>query len=87
MLSNCQGSGAGDAGDAGETFTEIGVPVTFLLTSFYWDNLIYFGMGRKRDADGKLASHCPWATRSSRASPPRFGRCAPFLSLQVRRNR
>jgi uncharacterized protein YbjT (DUF2867 family) len=32
---------------------------TFLLTSFYWDNLIYFGMGPKPDKDGKLAFVLP----------------------------
>ena len=32
-------------GEADAIFTEAGVPTTFLLTSFYWDNFIYFGMG------------------------------------------
>jgi uncharacterized protein YbjT (DUF2867 family) len=41
-------------GQADHLFTDLGVPTTFLLTSFYWDNLIYFGMGPKKDADGKL---------------------------------
>lgn len=31
-----------------------GLPVTYLRTSFYWDNLIHFGMGPRRDASGKL---------------------------------
>jgi len=35
------------------------VPTTFLLTSFYWDNLIYFGMGPKKGPDGKLAITFP----------------------------
>jgi len=35
------------------------LPTTFLLTSFYWENLIYFGMGPKKGADGKLAVHAP----------------------------
>ncbi len=35
-------------------FTEFGVPTTFLLTSFYWDNLIFFGSGPKRGEDGVL---------------------------------
>jgi len=34
--------------------TAAGVPTTFLLTSFYWDNLIHFGMGPKPMGD-KLA--------------------------------
>ncbi|HTY06651.1 MAG TPA: NmrA/HSCARG family protein [Gemmatimonadales bacterium] len=35
-------------------FTALGVPTTFLLTSFYWDNLINFGSGPKKGPDGKL---------------------------------
>lgn len=46
-------------GDADRVFTEHGVPITFLLTSFYWDNLIYFGMGPKKGPDGKLAITLP----------------------------
>ncbi|HEY6208579.1 MAG TPA: NmrA/HSCARG family protein, partial [Gemmatimonadales bacterium] len=46
-------------GEADQIFRDLGVPTTFLLTSFYWDNLIYFGMGPKRGADGKLAITFP----------------------------
>jgi uncharacterized protein YbjT (DUF2867 family) len=46
-------------GEADRAFTEAGVPTTFLLTSFYWENLIYFGMGPKRGPDGKLAITLP----------------------------
>ena len=35
------------------------MPTTFLLTSFYWDNLIHFGMGPKQGPDGKLAFTLP----------------------------
>jgi len=45
--------------EANPAFTELGVPTTFLLTSFYWENLIYFGMGPKKGADGKLAFTLP----------------------------
>ncbi len=45
--------------EANPYFTELGVPVTFLLTSFYWDNLIHFGMGPKKGADGQLAFTLP----------------------------
>ncbi len=44
-------------GEADQVFT--GLPTTFLLTSFYWDNLIYFGMGPKKGPDGKLAFTLP----------------------------
>ena len=46
-------------GEANAIFTELGVPTTFLLTSFYWDNFIYFGMGPKKGPDGKLALTIP----------------------------
>jgi uncharacterized protein YbjT (DUF2867 family) len=45
--------------DANGYFTELGLPVTFLLTSFYWENLINFGMGPKKGADGKLEFTLP----------------------------
>ena len=46
-------------GEANQVFTELGLPTTFLLTSFYWENLIYFGMGPKKGPDGKLAFTLP----------------------------
>ena len=46
-------------GEANHLFTDSGVPTTFLLTSFYWDNFIYFGMSPKRGADGKLSITLP----------------------------
>jgi len=44
-------------GEADREFA--GLPVTYLVTSFYWDNLIHFGMGPKRGADGRLAIGFP----------------------------
>jgi len=41
-------------GEANRLFSERGLPTTFLLTSFYWENLIHFGMGPKRGEDGNL---------------------------------
>ena len=46
-------------GEADAVFTKLGVPTTFLLTSFYWDNFIGFGMGPKKGPDGKLAIAFP----------------------------
>ena len=46
-------------GESDKLFTEAGVPTTFFLASFYWDNFIYFGLGPKRGADGKLALTLP----------------------------
>jgi uncharacterized protein YbjT (DUF2867 family) len=49
--------------EANPYFTELGLPTTFLLTSFYWDNLIYFGMGPKKGPDGKLAFTLPMGNK------------------------
>ena len=46
-------------GEANAYFTDAGVPTTFMLASFYWDNLIYFGMGPKKGEDGKFAFNLP----------------------------
>ena len=42
-------------GEADTIFAREGVPTTLLLTSFYWDNFIYFGAGPQRTPDGNLA--------------------------------
>jgi uncharacterized protein YbjT (DUF2867 family) len=39
-------------GEADELFRQAGVPTTFLLTTFYWDNFIYFGSGPQKGPDG-----------------------------------
>ncbi len=46
-------------GEANRVFNDLGLPTTFLLTSFYWDNFIHFGMGPKKGQDGKLALTFP----------------------------
>ena len=49
-----------DAKDiANAEFAKRGVPTTYLVTSFYWDNMIRFGTGPKRGPDGKLALTMP----------------------------
>ena len=50
-------------GEADRFFTEQGVPTTNLLTSFYWENFIYFGMNPKKGEDGKLALSLPVGDR------------------------
>ena len=40
-----------------------GLPTTFLHTTFYWDNLIHFGMGPRRDANGRLVFVLPMGER------------------------
>ena len=46
-------------GEADAVFAQANVPTTLLLTSFYWDNLIYFGLGPKKDASGQLVFAVP----------------------------
>jgi uncharacterized protein YbjT (DUF2867 family) len=64
-------------GEADHVFTDLGVPVTFLLTTFYWDNAIYFGMGPKKGADGKLAITFPLgAKKMAGIAAGDIGKCA-----------
>ena len=50
-------------GEADAYFTELGLPVTLLHTSFYWDNLINFGMGPKKGANGMLVFTLPMSDK------------------------
>ena len=50
-------------GEADQAFRDAGVPTTFLLTSFYWDNLIYFGAGPTKGEDGTLGFVLPMGDR------------------------
>jgi uncharacterized protein YbjT (DUF2867 family) len=64
-------------GEADEYFRQQGVPTTFLLTSFYWDNFINFGMGPQRGADGKLAITLPMGDKKLPAiAAEDIGKCA-----------
>jgi uncharacterized protein YbjT (DUF2867 family) len=46
-------------GESDRLFRDLGVPTTCLLTSFYWDNFIFFGLGPKKGPDGVLAITFP----------------------------
>jgi uncharacterized protein YbjT (DUF2867 family) len=64
-------------GEADQFFREAGVPTTFLLTSFYWDNLIHFGMGPKAGADGTLEFVLPMGSaKLPGIAASDIGRCA-----------
>jgi uncharacterized protein YbjT (DUF2867 family) len=45
-------------GEADQIFRDL-VPTTCLLTAFYWENLIFFGAGPQRGANGVLAISYP----------------------------
>ncbi|HSM18261.1 MAG TPA: NmrA/HSCARG family protein [Gemmatimonadales bacterium] len=64
-------------GEANAFFSEAGVPTTLLHTSFYWDNLIHFGMGPKKGPDGKLAITFPMGDKKLPGiAAEDIGRCA-----------
>jgi uncharacterized protein YbjT (DUF2867 family) len=64
-------------GEADHFFRDAGVPTTFLLTSFYYDNLIHFGMGPKKDEQGNLVFHLPMGQKKLPAiAAEDIGRCA-----------
>jgi uncharacterized protein YbjT (DUF2867 family) len=64
-------------GEADHFFTDAGVPTTFLLASFYWENLIYFGAGPKRGQDGVLALTFPMGDKKlSGIASEDIGKCA-----------
>jgi uncharacterized protein YbjT (DUF2867 family) len=46
-------------GESDQVFADLGLPTTFLLTSFYWENFIYFGAGPKKGPDGVLGLTLP----------------------------
>jgi uncharacterized protein YbjT (DUF2867 family) len=64
-------------GSADHVFTDAGVPTTFLLTSFYWDNFIFFGLGPKKGPDGRLRLTLPMADKKLPGiAVEDIGRCA-----------
>ena len=64
-------------GEANQAFIDSGVPSTIFHTSFYWDNLIHFGMGPKKGPDGKLAFTLPMADKKLPGiAAEDIGRCA-----------
>jgi len=64
-------------GEADQFFRDAGVPTTFLQTSFYWDNLIHFGMGPKAGADGTLEFVLPMGNaKLPGIAAEDIGRCA-----------
>jgi uncharacterized protein YbjT (DUF2867 family) len=64
-------------GAANQHFVDHNVPTTFFHTSFYWDNMIYFGMGPKPGPDGKLGITFPMGdTKLSGIAAEDIGKCA-----------
>jgi len=64
-------------GAADNFFVEAGLPTTFLRTSFYWDNFIYFGMGPKKAEDGNYYFAFPMDDKKLAAiAAEDIGKCA-----------
>ena len=64
-------------GESNQYFIANSVPVTFLHASFYWDNMIHFGLGPKRGEDGKLAISFPMGDKKMAGiSADDIGKCA-----------
>jgi len=64
-------------GEANQIFVDMGLPVTFLNTSFYWENFIYFGAGPKPGPDGVLALTMPMGDkRLPGIASEDIGKCA-----------
>jgi uncharacterized protein YbjT (DUF2867 family) len=64
-------------GESNKYFKDAGVPTTFMIASFYWDNLIYFGMGPKKDPNGKYALTFPMGDKKlAGIASEDIGKCA-----------
>jgi uncharacterized protein YbjT (DUF2867 family) len=64
-------------GESDKYFTENGVNTTFLIASFYWDNMIYFGMGPQKGPDGKLGITFPMGDKKlAGIAAEDIGKCA-----------
>jgi len=64
-------------GAADKLFKEAALPVTFLRTSFYWDNFIYFGMGPQKAEDGNYYLAFPMGDKTlAGMAAEDIGKCA-----------
>lgn len=70
-------------GQADQAFIGRGLPLTRLLTSFHWDNLIHFGMQPRRGVDGRLGFVLPMGEAPLPAiAAADIGACAAALFRQ-----
>jgi uncharacterized protein YbjT (DUF2867 family) len=64
-------------GESNKFFEVAGVPTTYMNTSFYWDNFIYFGMGPKKGENGEFAITFPMSDkRLPGIAAEDIGKCA-----------
>ncbi len=63
--------------EANVVFLECEVPTTFLLTSFYWENFINFGLEPRQGPDGRWAITLPMADKKvAGIASEDIGKCA-----------
>lgn len=63
--------------EANRFFVDAGVPTTFIVPSFYWENLIFFGMGPRPGPEGTLSLTFPMGDRKlAGIACEDIGRCA-----------
>lgn len=64
-------------GEVDPHFIELGIPTTFFHTCFYWENLIYSGLGPQRGEDGRLVFNLPMQDKKLPGiAAEDIGRCA-----------
>jgi len=64
-------------GEADAIFAESGVPTTYLLASWYFENMIFFGQGPARGEDGTIAFTLPLLDQKMAAiAAEDVGKCA-----------
>jgi uncharacterized protein YbjT (DUF2867 family) len=64
-------------GEANQCFLDSGVKTTFLIASFYWENLIYFGMGPQKGPDGDYSITFPMGDKKlAGVAAEDIGKCA-----------
>jgi uncharacterized protein YbjT (DUF2867 family) len=64
-------------GEADQFFEEAGAPTTRLVTTFYWDNLIHFGMEPQRNESGNLVLSLPMGDKKlAGMAAEDIGKCA-----------
>jgi uncharacterized protein YbjT (DUF2867 family) len=67
-------------GAADQIFRDLDLPVTFLLTSFYWENFIHFGAGPQKGSDGSYVLTLPMGdAKLPGIAAEDIGRCAYAL--------
>lgn len=64
-------------GEANQCFRDSGINTTFLIASFYWENLIYFGMGPQKGPDGNYTITFPMGDKKlAGVAAEDIGKCA-----------